>query len=1045
MAFAAVTILMDTLHQHFLQPTPRFPLRNKTKVKLLYKNLSSLQTSLEQDFKAGECDEAAKALEAEMRDVSVELRFQIEHELRLFYLGNSMKLRLHSAQNYLPPILNREINALDPLGDFSFYMNPSEFMAEELNPSQLCLLVQTIQTMKFRCVYKHFCSRLDILLKHFALPVSRMPPHIRKRLETFCAQHVDCFRHGPQIIQGEQESEDEDEQKTDDDEEQESCKDEDEEQDSKNNKQKHPWYMLCKEATSIIRQELRAPSYLNKYMKQRIQARHKIHQIFKQGIKLTSYIKKELYLLKVKNVAYPQSLNNNAASFRVGVPLHLQHTSASEHTISMVGCNDELNTIMDSLNQQSSKREIVSIVGMGGIGKTTLARRIYGDASFISRFDCRAWVTISQDYNPTKVFQGLLHSLGQRVYVNNETSNDELAEKVYRCLKHQRYMIIIDDIWRTKVWDDLVKSFPDDSNGSRILLTTRLKNVAEYAGSGSNFCHNKSFLNSNQSWKLFCKKVLSERILSAEFEKIARAIVDKCKGLPLAIIVAAGLLSNSNQTIHEWEHIAKNVHTLSLDHSNQQCENIIDLSYTFLPHHLKLCFLSFGCFPEDYEAHEDEIVGFWVSEGFLKVLKSKSMEDVARESLQDLVDRNLVLICEEGNTKGGLLKAAYQMHDILRELALREARKEKLLCSKEGNGIGLRFKRSQPMKSRICRYKCLPHSSKTSLFIDVQNAPPRLVHMHLKFLRVLVLRDLSSNILLEMVIAGLVHLRWLKITGRLNIYSLPLFMLWNLQTLELHCYSPCESLDIWRLPQLRKVSNRYTFTLVPPRSIHHNLESIGRLDYRSCTKELFMRIPNLRTLEISDDMNICLGGGASNWFESLVYLYKLKELMVYNKRLDSEFRTFHSLGILSLDKFLPNLMKLDLVRTHLEWNDVDLIGTLSKLEVLTLGGGAVDGQKWEPRDGGFRRLKVLAMVGCNLHYWKVTSDHFPVLECLQLHDMGYEGLTEIPSSFADKVTLKAIKLIRCSYQLISSAKHIQEEQLEYGNDTLVVNIVRYNF
>nr|GMC66989.1 putative disease resistance RPP13-like protein 3 [Ipomoea batatas] len=126
---------MDTLHQHFLQPTPLFPLRNKTKVSSLYRNLSFLcETSLEHDFKLGEYDEAIKGLEEQLRDVSVELRFQIEHELRLFYLGKSMKLRLHSAQKLLP-ILNGAIKG-------------------------------GIENMDFNSV-------MEILGKHFALPTAK--------------------------------------------------------------------------------------------------------------------------------------------------------------------------------------------------------------------------------------------------------------------------------------------------------------------------------------------------------------------------------------------------------------------------------------------------------------------------------------------------------------------------------------------------------------------------------------------------------------------------------------------------------------------------------------------------------------------------------------------------------------------------------------------------------------------------------------------------------------------------------------------------------
>nr|GMD75335.1 putative disease resistance RPP13-like protein 3 [Ipomoea batatas] len=794
-AFGAVTILMDTLHQHFLQPTPLFPLRNKTKVKLLYRNLSSLQCSLEKDlgFRVGEYDEAMKGLEAQLRDVSVELRFQIEHQLRLFYLGKSMKLRLHSAQKLLP-ILKEAIKG-------------------------------GIETMDFNSV-------MEILGKHFTLPVSGMPPHIYKRVKSFCKQHQ-LFLYGEQYEERTryvEESEDDDEQES-----KNGQQIDDDEQESKNEQQiddddDKECRLLLKIITLVWR--------------------------------VSSQIKK-----KLKN-AYHQSNN-------------------------------------------------------------------------------------SQNNNPASL-RGL--------------ELDNIQSKV-------------------------------------------------------------------------CKR------LSPEFEKIGREIVEKCKGLPLAIIVTAGLLSNSNQTfIHEWEHIAKCVPALSLDHSNQQGENIINLSYTFLPHHLKLCFLSFGCFPEDDIIYESRIVDIWDSEGFLKVLKSESLKDVARKNLQDLVDRNLVLFNQYRN---GV--KFYQMHDVLRELVLREVRKENLLCSKKGYTISLRWKRnesinsshiSQPwsVQSRICSYNSITPTNNTSSLMDGINTSIGVgVHAQFKFLRVFaVISEVINvhNIFLKIV--GLVHLRYLFISCGLNIHYLPLFMLRNLQKLEVGVYSSCEPLDIWGLPQLKDINIPGTITLVPPRSVHHNLESIRCLDYRSCTKELFLRIPNLRTLEVTTNPKIKCK--APSWFESLVYLYKLEVLMV-DAELE-EFSTIYSKGMLSLENILPNLKVLNLFNTNLKWKDMDVVGKLSKLEDLRLMSYAVKDRKWKPKDGGFRRLRFLYIYSRTLQYWEATSNHFPVLEKLDLTNIK---LKEIPSDFAEIATLKSIKLSGCLESLISSAERIQEEQQQYGNDTFAVHISWLDF
>nr|GME06000.1 putative disease resistance RPP13-like protein 3 [Ipomoea batatas] len=226
---------------------------------------------------------------------------------------------------------------------------------------------------------------------------------------------------------------------------------------------------------------------------------------------------------------------------------------------------------------------------------------------------------------------------------------------------------------------------------------------------------------------------------------------------------------------------------------------------------------------------------------------------------------------------------------------------------KEDFGMGLRFKRilpinssriSQPssIQSRICNYNGITPTSNTTSLIGI--GYPNIMHAHFKFLRALSVGEFIDvhNIFLEIV--GLVHLRWLNIHCRLNIHYLPLFMLRNLQKLEVYLYSSCEPLDIWGLPQLRNLHVSNVVTLVPPRSVHHNLKSIRSLDYRSCTKELFVRIPNLRTLAVTTDHRINPKCKPPSWFESLGYLYKLEELVVACKHLRQEFKTIHSMGML---------------------------------------------------------------------------------------------------------------------------------------------------
>ncbi|KAL0302926.1 UNVERIFIED_CONTAM: putative late blight resistance proteinR1A-4 [Sesamum radiatum] len=117
----------------------------------------------------------------------------------------------------------------------------------------------------------------------------------------------------------------------------------------------------------------------------------------------------------------------------------------------------------------------------------------------------------------------------------------------------------MDDMWSTKAWDDLKMIFPDDDNRSRIIVTTRLLDVATYANFPSS-CppHKMHFLDEDQSWNLLRQMVFKQEDCAVELEKIGNLIAASCVGLPLAIVVIAGLLSTVDNTQASWENIAKN-------------------------------------------------------------------------------------------------------------------------------------------------------------------------------------------------------------------------------------------------------------------------------------------------------------------------------------------------------------------------------------------------------------------------------------------------------------------------------------------------------
>ncbi|XP_015166215.1 putative late blight resistance protein homolog R1A-3 [Solanum tuberosum] len=177
-------------------------------------------------------------------------------------------------------------------------------------------------------------------------------------------------------------------------------------------------------------------------------------------------------------------------------------TSISQHVVEpqdmMVGHENELEMIMqDQLARGASELEVVSIVGIGGIGKTTLADKIYNDPFIMSHFDIRAKATVSQEYCAKKVLLSLLSSTSGKI--DEHQDDGQLADRLQKSLKGRRYLIVIDDIWTERAWDDINLCFPDCNCGSRILLTTRNMEVAEYASAGKP-PNQMRLLNFDESW-----------------------------------------------------------------------------------------------------------------------------------------------------------------------------------------------------------------------------------------------------------------------------------------------------------------------------------------------------------------------------------------------------------------------------------------------------------------------------------------------------------------------------------------------------------------
>ncbi|KAK6150807.1 hypothetical protein DH2020_015739 [Rehmannia glutinosa] len=263
----------------------------------------------------------------------------------------------------------------------------------------------------------------------------------------------------------------------------------------------------------------------------------------------------------------------------------------------IVGFEDRATDILDQLVGGTEQLQIISIFGMPGIGKTTFAKKLYNHPLVNYRFDKLLWCVISQTYQRKNILIEIMISstsdLDKVEILNLE--KESLAEHIYKRLKGRRYLLVMDDIWDSNVWDDFRRCFPDDGNGSRILFTSRNKDVAQ----PNNIIYALPSLSNDQCWELLKKKVFRDKPCPPELLLIGKEIAASCYGLPLAVVVIAGILSTVDKDENTWENVGQRLASYIISDQNNSTMQILELSYKHLPDYLKPCFLYFGEFPED--------------------------------------------------------------------------------------------------------------------------------------------------------------------------------------------------------------------------------------------------------------------------------------------------------------------------------------------------------------------------------------------------------------------------------------------------------------
>ncbi|KAL3530275.1 hypothetical protein ACH5RR_009597 [Cinchona calisaya] len=557
----------------------------------------------------------------------------------------------------------------------------------------------------------------------------------------------------------------------------------------------------------------------------------------------------------------------------------------------VVTLNDEANTIIEQLGSVSKQLDIISIVGMPGLGKTTLARNVYDDPSVRNLFDVHAWCVVSQVYKKTDLLLRILDSVDRNFSDEYSKKNEhELVEQLKKCLLKRRYLIVLDDVWNIEAWSGLERSFPNDANSSRILLTSRHADVAKTINPNRE-PHFLRPLTDDKSWDLLQKTLSCKEGYPAE---LGRKIAKHCKGLPLTVVIIARILSHLEQD--GWEEIAERL-SLSALSVTDECMHTLELSYRNLPDYLKSCLLYFGAFPEDEEIHFRDLIWLWIAEGFIKNCESKSLEDVAKGYMNDLIGRGLVMVSKE-RSAGGVKTC--RIHDLLHEFCVVKAKKEKVFCISSGPDDLSTYYGQLDVK-RLCVHSTGEYFVKSwlfcpyvgsLLFFAAVKSTSRIYGFSFlvrlfKLLKVLDLIHVNIGSKFPNEIALLVELRYLALLGGFESIPPAVSGLLNLETLIIR--GNCVQLPdtIWNMPKLRVLhifrSHSRNLSLVQDSlegsSGLRNVDTFSTLElsFGQSLEKIMRHLPNIRRLKcrLSKSMESNADG---NGIVALDFLSRLESL-----------------------------------------------------------------------------------------------------------------------------------------------------------------------
>ncbi|KAM0053662.1 putative virus X resistance protein-like, coiled-coil [Helianthus debilis subsp. tardiflorus] len=537
-----------------------------------------------------------------------------------------------------------------------------------------------------------------------------------------------------------------------------------------------------------------------------------------------------------------------------------RETSSVIHDTSVImGRNEERDMVIGNIcNKDIGKHEngevrVYGIWGMGGLGKTTLAQLVYNHETVNQYFDLKCWVYVSENFQVKEIMEKIIKSIDEKGCTHTQLETlQELQEYLQSKLRRRKFLIVLDDVWAEEKekakWEKLCDTLSCGAEESVVLMTTRSQTTTRMMARVPELQHKLGCLSEEDAWLLFKKLAFAQGREGgdiSELEPIGRGIVEKCKGLPLAVKTLGSLMWSKSSTRY-WQHVNDN--NLWVLEEIDVVPAILKLSYDNLLPHLKRCFAYCCLFPKGYPMTKGELTMLWVANGFIPAKGGNDLYMLGEEIFNCLVWRSFFIV------KADSQDDEYVMHDLMHDMA-RHVMGDDCLVIEPGkevtipNGVlhlssscpEFRFspqdlKKLTSLRSVFMfgkRYKCnigqiFNHVQLRVLYLrDVDlNALPQSV-CKLKHLRYLNLSDSRIKVLCESIIY-LQHLQMLLLKSCHDLENLPKGLRYMRNLQRLHIYG-CIFLS--HLPRgIKELSSLRTLSVFPlNESLNKSVAKIGEL------------------------------------------------------------------------------------------------------------------------------------------------------------------------------------------------------------------------